>query len=594
MMRKFYFSLLFLNLAGVALSQISFRIQVVDGVLLPASIVVKNNFAGKDQAVSYAGEIAKNLLEEGYASNSLDTIVVDTTSITAYFFLGKKYTWQALNTSQVEQSLLEAVDWKSYLFNGTPYNSVALEQKLNTLLDYLENNGYPFAKAWVDSIYMNGANVTAALHVKPGGLYVLDSIQVAGNAPVSNRFLQQYLELPKGAIYSRQKIEKLEEKLAQLSYLEIRSRPQLRWLSKGYVLELNLAPRKTNRFNLLLGFLPNQSAQAASKLLLTGDASILLNNELGAGETFSFSWQRMQASSPRLQFFYTQPYLFKLPIGADISFNMYKRDTTFLNIDMKAGGIFHLGKNRQATISVQRFISQSSVADKQAIIQYKVLPPINNISRSTLGLEYNVNVTNSLFNPTRGSVLSVSALLGTRRIKKNNDILELKDPIDPSYNFNRLYDSVKLSSTMAQVNVQAARYLPIGNKGRSTVKLSMNGAIYLNDVIFKNEMFQIGGYKLLRGFDDESQFLSQYTIGTAEYRYLVGERSYFFTFMDGGWGADKSYKTHINYTYASTGLGMSFETKAGLFNLAWAIGKRNDEPFNLRKSKIHIGFTNTF
>jgi len=55
-----------------------------------------------------------------------------------------------------------------------------------------------------------------------------------------------------------------------------------------------------------------------------------------------------------------------------------------------------------------------------------------------------------------------------------------------------------------------------------------------------------------------------------------------------------SLNTNVNYTYFGTGLGLAFETKAGIFNLAWAVGKRNDTELNLRQSKIHFGFVNYF
>ncbi|HEV7621597.1 MAG TPA: hypothetical protein VGO09_07690, partial [Flavisolibacter sp.] len=49
-----------------------------------------------------------------------------------------------------------------------------------------------------------------------------------------------------------------------------------------------------------------------------------------------------------------------------------------------------------------------------------------------------------------------------------------------------------------------------------------------------------------------------------------------------------------DHTYISSGLGLSFETKAGLINLAWAVGKRDDSQFNLRQSKVHLGFVSYF
>jgi hemolysin activation/secretion protein len=63
---------------------------------------------------------------------------------------------------------------------------------------------------------------------------------------------------------------------------------------------------------------------------------------------------------------------------------------------------------------------------------------------------------------------------------------------------------------------------------------------------------------------------------------------------DGGWGRNNSQNTEVDHNYLSTGIGLAFETKVGIFNLAWAIGRRDDLPFNLRQSKIHFGFVNYF
>jgi hemolysin activation/secretion protein len=177
-------------------------------------------------------------------------------------------------------------------------------------------------------------------------------------------------------------------------------------------------------------------------------------------------------------------------------------------------------------------------------------------------------------------------------LKKNNEILELKDPGNPSFDFGTLYDTVKLKTYQFRIRATTTKYLPLGK--RSTIKTALNAGMFQSGNVFRNELFQLGGYKLLRGFDEESQYLSQFVIATVEYHYLVGQNSYFYILTDGGWGRNNSQNNKINYSYFGTGLGLAFETKAGIFNLAWAIGKRNDTQFNLRQSKIHFGFVNYF
>jgi hemolysin activation/secretion protein len=137
----------------------------------------------------------------------------------------------------------------------------------------------------------------------------------------------------------------------------------------------------------------------------------------------------------------------------------------------------------------------------------------------------------------------------------------------------------------------AAHFFKLGKQ--STIKLGVNGGVFGSENIFRNELFQIGGYKLLRGFDEESQYVSQYAITTLEYRYLIGQNSHFFAFVDGGW-AKHMEATKNKHTYIGSGVGLSFETKAGLVNLAWALGKRDDTDLKLRQSKVHLGFVNYF
>jgi hemolysin activation/secretion protein len=67
-----------------------------------------------------------------------------------------------------------------------------------------------------------------------------------------------------------------------------------------------------------------------------------------------------------------------------------------------------------------------------------------------------------------------------------------------------------------------------------------------------------------------------------------------FAFADAGWASYKDEEQTFSHTYFGTGLGLNLETKNSQVNLSWAVGKRNDLPFDLRQSKIHIGFVNYF
>ena len=82
---------------------------------------------------------------------------------------------------------------------------------------------------------------------------------------------------------------------------------------------------------------------------------------------------------------------------------------------------------------------------------------------------------------------------------------------------------------------------------------------------------------------------------TAEYRYLVGLNSYLFGFADVGLVQNKFQDVNSNNRFTGLGLGILFETKAGLLNVSYAVGLRDDVNFNIREaSKLHFGYINYF
>lgn len=177
--------------------------------------------------------------------------------------------------------------------------------------------------------------------------------------------------------------------------------------------------------------------------------------------------------------------------------------------------------------------------------------------------------------------------MGNKTIKKNNLITQIKDT---SFNYSSLYDSIKLKTYQLRLRIKGAHYFKTGKQ--SVLKAAINAGWYESPSFFRNELFQIGGYRLLRGFDEESIFTNRYAVSTLEYRYLIGLNSNFFVFSDFGF-SNNSIRKQSN-SYLGAGGGLSFETKGGIFNISYAVGKRNDLNFDIKQSKIHFGYVSIF
>lgn len=575
--------------------QLSIRSVDKDDAFISTQLALQTSFANRNACLAYINQLPSQLQSKGYVTNSIDSLKIDSLSASMVLFVGEQYRWAQLDARSVEPDLLNAVGWREKLFADKPMDFAQVQLWQDRFLTQLENTGYPFAKVYLDSLQLETEKVFALLKVVKGPLYKIDSIRVYGNAKISGDYLQRYLDIPNGSIYSKEKLLGISKKIRELTYVEEEQPANLTMLGTGSVVNLYLKQKKSSQVNVLVGFLPNNDQLSSKKLLLTGEANILLKNALGSGETIGVNWQQIQVKSPRLNLLFQYPYLFHSPVGLDFTFDILRKDSSFVNINLQLGAQYTLNANQSGKLFIQRqqtFISSGSINPAQ-IIQTRQLPEVGDVSSFNVGVDYELNTTDYRFNPKKGNEFRIITSIGTKTIKKNNEIVTLKDPGDPSFDFDKLYATIKLKSYQFRARATLAKYFPLANQ-RSTVKTAINAGAFQSGNIFRNELFQIGGYKLLRGFDEESQYLSHFAIATLEFRYLVGQNSFFYALADGGWGRNNSQNVKANYTYFGTGLGLAFETKAGVFNLAWAVGKRNDTELNLRQSKIHFGFVNYF
>lgn len=588
--------LLFLFVSFFSKAQTGYPLQISavdrDSAFLVSTVGIQTQFTTRYECISYINKLPVLLQLKGYVTASVDTLLYDSASARAVLYIGDRYEWAKLDAGQVDPNILQAVGWRDKAFTDKPMDFSQVQDWQEKIIAYLENNGHPFGKVYIDSFRLEQEKVWAKLKVEPGPAYKIDSIRVIGNAKVSNEFLQRYLDIRNGSPFDKEKLQNISRKMRELSYVEEEFPAKLVWLNSGSFIEMYLKQKQSSQVNVLVGFLPNNDQLSSKKLLITGEANLLLRNALGVGETIGLNWQQLQVKSPRLNIIYRHPYLFGTPIGLDFAFDMFRKDSSFLNVNFQLGAQYVLSNQQSGKIFIQRFQTIVTSANTAFILQNYRLPEDADVSSINVGIDYEYNNTNYRMNPTRGNEFRIITSAGTKKVKRNNEVLELKDPGNPAFDFGSLYDTVKLSTYQFRARVSAARFFPVGRQG--TLKMGLNGGFFQSGNIFRNELFQIGGYKLLRGFDEESQYLSQFAIGTFEYRYLIGQNSYFYGFLDGGWGRNNSQNTDVDYTYLGTGLGLAFETKLGIFNLAWAIGRRSDIPFSLRQSKVHFGFVNFF
>ena len=555
-------------------------------------LLLQTRFQDQRSCTQYIKKLPSILFDKGYPSASIDSVVYKDSAAILYLYLGKSFKGVVLKQDSISDIL-----FSSNGIRKSQSKSIWSFQELNKLeerlINYYMDIGYPFVSLKLDSIKLFDSVFSASLKINTGTLYHIDSIRQYGKLKISNSFLQNYLNIHSGSIYSLQKFKEINKKITQLSYVRSVQNPDFSMLGTGAVLNLYLDAQKSNQINALIGIIP--AVDANSKARLTGDVNLALTNTLKSGETILFNWQQLQKQSPKLNIGYIQPYIFSSVFGVDFNFNLFKKDSSYIKVNAQLGVIYELSNDRSLRLFLQaeRSYLLSGGYDTNQIRNSKILPINIDYSSSNVGINYLYNTTDYKLNPRKGSDITLTTSAGIKKITSNNDIINLKDPNQVGFDFHSLYDSLKQDNYLFHLGVSAIHYFPTGK--RAVLKTAVNLALIKSPYLFKNELYVLGGYRLLRGFDEESIYANQYAIFTAEYRYLTGRNSFLYSFSDVGFTGTHYQLSNYSNTYISIGLGVSFETKAGLLNLSYAIGKRNDIVFNLSEaSKIHFGFINFF
>lgn len=514
---------------------------------------------------------------KGYLAARYDSIISDSLNTIAYLTGGNTYKWVNIKRSNVDESLFSRAGFREKYFYGEPFSYAEVTRLQESVVSYCENNGYPFAFVMLDSIEVKNGEFSASLVLNKGKLYKIDSVVVKGTAKIGKAYLYSYLGIRPGDLYNEQQLQRLPLRIKELPFVREIKPAEVYFGDKGAKVVLYLEDRKASTFNGILGFLPNADP-TNSKPLLTGEVHLRLYNAFNRGELIDLNWRKLQAATQYLDVKLAYPYLFATPFGIDGNLNLYKRDTTFLSLIQNIGIQYLMRGGNALKVYVEN--RSSSLLSTGNLQNVQTLPPNADISTTQYGIELRYDKLDYRYNPRKGFSVYIKAGAGNKNIKKN-------DKINPE-----VYEGLKLKSTQVNSEAVLAYYFPLSR--RSVIKTGVRGGYIYSPTLFNNELYRLGGLNSLRGYTDEAVFVSAYSIGTLEYRFLLEQNSYIFAFADGGYFEQKVLQDFNSKLPYGFGAGVSFETKIGIFSLVYALGNELENNIQFRNAKIHFGITNYF
>lgn len=545
-------------------------------------------FTSLPEAFSYLHKLLPELQENGFLGASIDTVIQTDTSIFTAIYLGEKYKWGKLSFDKVPVALLNDAnikerDWSNQ--NISPRRLAALSERL---LVYCENNGYPFAYTSLENIAHKEGVMYADLVLERGKLIHFDTLIIRSNVELSRDFLQSYLGIHKGDVYNESQLRLVSKRLKELAFLQEAQPWQMSFSIAQNELYLYLKEKKANQLNGLIGLQPN--TVETGKFMLTYDILLGLKNALGYGETIAATLQNLQYKSPRFHADVTVPYLLGTPFGVEGSFDLFKRDSAFVRISFDGGLKYQLNAADYVKVSYQTYSNRIVTADVKYVLLNKRLPENLDISTNGAGVAFYMDRTDYKLNPHKGWQAGVAGSGLLRNVKKNEAIISLNDA--SGFDYGRLYDTVNTNKYQYRLNGHLNYHIPLFKS--MVLKLGYQGGYISGSNLFLNELYQLGGFKMLRGFDEQSIYANQYHIATIELRLLLGQNSYFYLFNDDAFVATRYGIIDREDYPVSLGGGITLENKSGIFNIALGLGKRSAEQFQFRQMKLHFGYTAYF
>lgn len=562
---KYFFSLILL-FTTINYTSAQYTLIITSGNLSQSKL----NFATREEQQLQFSKLTQSMLNGNYRLLKVTNDTINSSQSTIE--IGKNFLFETI----ISDSIIRLVNLDKSELKNASGSFQKTEVFTNKTLNYFENHGRPFAMISPYPSIVNDSTIRILLAVDQGPEIRYDSIDIKGNSKISNRFIMAYLGIKKGKLYNEKEILSIEQKISKLSFLQSEKHPEAAFIDKKLRLLLYLTKKNSSQFDGIVGLLP-QSGET-KKTLITGDVKLNLKNTFNYAEQIEINWKRSDPLSQDLLIGSMVPYIFGSNYGAQFNFKLIKKDTTTMTTTTKIGGIYYLsGLNNLSAYfenSSSKLLSVANITNSGALNQ--------NIDYSInrYGLSSEIDLLNDLWVPTRGVKIGIDFNMGTRKV-----VINSKVPTE-------YYDDIKKNETQLKTTLNIESYYPIFQK---IIFSASNKTYYISgNNRYENELFRFGGLTTLRGFNEESLMASFVSIINTEIRWLMDRKTYLFIFWNGAYYEKRTIAKFVHDTPYGTGVGLSFDTPAGIFNITYALGKEFNNPIQLKYGKVHFGIVARF
>jgi hypothetical protein len=486
--------------------------------------------------------ISNYLKNLGYFTNTIDKIEKENKKYIAFFSLNNK----------VENAIIKInSDSKIYFENSTQEKNtisipiINLQTTLSTISTKLDEQGKSFSKVQLKNILIKDKTLFADIFINQSKKRIINTVIVKGYENFPKSYLKNYFNIKPNTIINQHKIKEVSKASINLPFIKEIKSPEILFTQDSTLLYLYFNKKQNNSFDGLVSFASKENGD----VLFNGNIDLSLNNIIDTGEKFELFWSSIGEEKQEFKLSTEIPYIFNSKLSPQISFSIYKQDSTFLSTKFDSKLFYNINPKTKFAFTYNSESSENLKTDLSNNIE--------TFSNYFLGFEFQYRIPNNDFFLNDKFYLEINPTFGKRKTdNKSSNQFKIETSVSYIWDLN-LRNSIYIKNKIGYLN---------------------------SDSFINNELFRIGGANTIRGFNEQSLLSNNYKYINLEYRYLTSKTSYMYTITDIG-----SIKVNSkNENIFGFGLGYLFTAKKSQINISTSLANTKSQSTDLKNIKLNI------
>ena len=511
-----------------------------------------STFKKIDDLLRFLQDTKERLVKKGHFSANFSEPVKKDTLYTVKFKLGPRYKYVNIygHTDLFKKNGFEPITHKGKKHTKVPVE--ILEKTLESISNIVANENSPFSTVKLTNIRYLEKSLEADLKISKGEKRILNEVKILGYKKFPTSFVKRFLEINTNEVFNLNEIHKKMKAVNQLSFAKEKRPAELMFKQDSTTLYVYLEKNKSNFFDGFLGFGTNENN---GQIEFDGYVNLSLVNNLNYGESFSLNYKSDEIDQKTLNVKIKTPYLLGSAIGAAVSLNIFKKDSTFTSTQQAFELYYKFNQNQSLGLEY-RLGNSNKVNDNDLIVE--------DFKSNFYSLKYNF-----------------------LRLKKNDLLYPLSSALDISigYGNRKSFNNFR----QRRISLKAEKLFELSNRNSLNFKIHLD-ELKSTEYLF-NELIRFGGITSIRGFEENSIYAKIMGVFCSEYRYRFSNDLYVHTVVDSAYYEDINNSSKKIFGF---GFGFGLQTNGGVLRLTYANGKIEDNPFDFSKSKLHVSFNSNF